>query len=241
MFILKNPKRTFWNIWNLVLSVLFIGLGIVTCAFCSNKDFQNTIILIVGIFLLAIAGLQIIAQVFRIIIFGNTSTIRTDFSIAAVTASELAMGVITIMASFNQTEFQTLFKYLGYFFGILLISIGAIIIIYEIVFIVRKIHGVTFSVLMMLLALLPILLGVVFIIFLSNQENMLTLIFIILGISLILFGLSYMAVVIFKMRAERVIDDVLDQAEKAPEQTPYIDVTVVEHTENSDDGNDPEK
>lgn len=232
---MKNTKRTFWNIWNLVLSVLFIGLGIVTCAFCANTDFQNVIILIVGIFLLTIAGLQIVAQVFRIILFGNTRTIKTDLSIATVTASELAMGVITIMASFNQDEFRTLFKYLGYFTGILLISIGAIIIIYEIVFLVRKVGSVTLSVLSMFLAIIPIILGIVFIIFLSDQAHLLTLIFVILGIGLILFGLCYMAIVIFKMRAERVIDDVLDEAEKNPGPTPYIDVTVEEHVHASDD------
>ena len=232
---MKNTKRTFWNIWNLVLSVLFIGLGIVTCAFCANKDFQNVIILIVGIFLLTIAGLQIIAHVFRIIFFGSTRTLKTDLSVATVTASELAMGVITVMVAFNQGDFEILFKYLGYFTGILLISIGAIIIIYEIVFIVRKIGSVTLSILAMFLALIPIVLGIVFIVFLSDQAHLLTLIFVILGIGLILFGLCYMAIVIFKMRAERVIDEVLDDAENNPEPTPYIDVTVEEHVHVSDD------
>ena len=232
---MTKKKSTLWNIWNIIVAVLFVGIGILTCAFAGSVDFQNTIILIVGIILLVIAGLQIVAQVLRIVFAGNESTMAADFSIAGVTASELALGIVAIIVSKNPGSAEIVFKYLGYFLGIFLLSIGAIMIIYEIVFLVKKLHPVIVGVGTMIGGLVPLVLGILVIVFLNDQEKFLTFFFICLGILFILLGLAYLAIFVIKMRRERA----LRKAEK--EERPAEETKEIVEVEGKDKPEEPEE
>ncbi len=224
---MAKKNSLWWNIWNIVVAVLFIGLGILTCAFSSNTDFQNTIILIVGIILLVIAGLQITFQVLRIILAGDETTVTADLSIAGVTASEIALGIVAIIVSQNQGSAEIVFKYLGYFLGILLLSIGAILVIYEIVFLAKKRHPVFRGVLTIIGALIPVGLGVLVMVFLNDQKNFLTFFFVCIGLLFIFLGLGWLMLTILKMRKESLLAKAAKEAEKAEEPAP-VEATVVE-------------
>ncbi len=198
---MTKSKHTLWNIWNIVVALLFVGIGVLTCAFSNNTDFQNTIILIVGIVLLVIAGFQIL----RIIVAGDETTISADLSIAGVTASEIALGIVAILVSKDMTSAAAVFKYLGYFLGIILLSIGGIFIVYEIVFLVRKKHKLPVAIATFIGSLIPIGLGILVLVFLNDQERFLTFVFVCIGILFILLGLGYLALAILKIRKERAL------------------------------------
>ena len=200
---MTKSKHTLWNIWNIVVALLFVTIGVLTCAFSGDKDFQNTIILIVGIVLLVIAGLQIGFQILRIILAGDETTVSADLSIAGVTASELALGIVAILVSKDMTSASAVFKYLGYFLGIVLLSVGGLLIIYEIVFLVRKKHKLPLGIATIIGALVPIALGIVVLVFLNDQDRFLTFVFVCIGIIFILLGLGYLALTILKIRKER--------------------------------------
>ena len=247
---MTKKKSQLWNIWNIVVALLFVGLGVLTCAFCSNTDFQNTIILIVGIVLLVIAGLQITFQVLRIILSGDETTVSADLSIAGVTASEIALGIVTILVSQNITSAELIFKYLGYFLGILLLSIGGIVIIYEIIFLIKKRHTIPVSVGTIIAALVPVALGIVVLVFLNDQERFLTFVFACIGILFILLGLGYLALVILKIRKERALaKNTVDEPVEAPvEETPVeeavetpVEETVVEDKPEEEKPEEPEE
>ena len=224
---MAKKKSTLWNVWNIVVALLFVGIGILTCAFSSNSDFQNTIILIVGIVLLVIAGLQICFQILRIVLAGDETTISADLSIAGVTASEIALGIVAIMVSQEMTSAQAVFKYLGYFLGIVLLSVGGILIVYEIVFLVKKKHKLPVGIATIIGALIPIVLGILVLVFLNDQDRFLTFVFVFIGIIFILAGICHLALTIVKMRAKHAIDKVVEgEEEKEPEAV--AEATVVE-------------
>ena len=215
---MTKKQSILWNIWSFVVAVLFVGIGILTCAFAGNTDFQNTIILIVGIILIVIAGLQMTAQVLRIILAGNEETRSIDFSIASVTAGELALGIVAIIVSQNPESAQIVFKYLGYFLGIFLLTAGAIMIIYEIVFLVRKVHNALIGVGTIIGGLILVTLGVLVIVFLNDQQKFLTFFFVCLGILFILIGLGYLALTIMRIRKQRLLKKAAKAAEATSEE-----------------------
>lgn len=223
----KKKSTLWWSIWNIVVALLFVGIGILTCAFSSNTDFQNTIILIVGIVLLVIAGLQICFQILRIILAGDETTVSADLSIAGVTASEIALGIVAIMVSQEMTSAQAVFKYLGYFLGVVLLSVGGILIVYEIVFLVKKKHKLPLGIATIIGALIPIVLGILVLVFLNDQERFLTFVFVFIGIIFILAGIGHLVLTILKMRAKHVIDEVVKE-EQPKEPEAVAEATVVE-------------
>ena len=209
-------KSPIWTIWNIVVALLFVTLGVITCAFSGNVDFQNTIIRIVGIILLVIAGLQITFQILRIILAGDETTVSADLSIAGVTASELALGIVMIIIS-NEGGAEIIFKYLGYFLGIALISAGGIVFIYEIVFLIKKHHKLGLAILSMIGALIPVALGIIVLVFINDQQRFLTFFFVCVGILFILLGLGYLALIILGIRKRRALAKlVVEEAKEEP-------------------------
>ncbi len=224
---MTKKNSPIWTIWNIVVALLFVGLGVLTCAFASNTDFQNTILLITGIILLVIAGLQIIFQVLRIILAGDETTVSADLSIAGVSSTELALGIVVIMVSQNIASAQIVFQYLGYFLGILLVSVGGILIIYEIVFLVRKLHAIARGIITMLVSLIPVALGIVVMVFLSDEKNFLTFFFVCVGILFILIGIGYLALTILKFRKDRALAKAAaENPEEAKAEEPVAEATI---------------
>ena len=171
-----------FTIWNTIVAALFITLGIVFCVNASNPDFQNVIILIAGIFVIVDAALRLLTQVIRVVRIGETTLMGTDIASAAAGASELAIGIMLIFVSQGQSTFIIeLMRYLALFIGILLITIGAVALIYAIVFLVKKAGSVGQNVASIILGALLITGGTLVLVF-ANHEGMTTFFFVVFGL-----------------------------------------------------------
>ena len=177
-----------WVIWNVVESLLLIAGGVLCWIYCSSADFQKTALLIVGILLLTDAALRLTLGVVDVLKIGETAVYKTDY-IQAVTGSlELALGIILILSYTEAASLEVVFKFVGLFLGIFLITIGAVTLIYAIVYLIKKLNSIFLNSASILGALVLIAGGVLAIIYLTKQSTIMTIFLVILGIVLVVCG-----------------------------------------------------
>lgn len=195
-----------WTIWNVLLGVLLGVVGVLSCAFSGDVNFQKAVILVIGILVIVDAGFRLLLQVVRIFSIGHLDVVKVDYGNAAIGASELAIGILLI---FVQNEFDyanIVFRYIAYFVGILLITVGVVGLIYGIFFLVRKANSILSNILGMLVACLGIVLGIVVIIYLPEPKAALQVFFVLTGITFIAGGLVLLISAIYigvRMRKDR--------------------------------------
>ncbi len=191
------------TIWNLIVAAGLIALGIATCVNYANEDFRNVMIMIAGIYVIVDAGLRILSQVFQVIRFQKGLLLRSDVASAGTIASELAVGILLIMVSQQTQDIQIVLKYLILFVSILLITMGAVALIYAIVFLVKKVGAPFRNIVALIIGALLIVGGVLILVYATN-EAMLQFIFIMLGIGFMVSGIALAIVAIsFAVLAKR--------------------------------------
>ena len=187
-------------IFNFVMAALLMTAGILTCVFAGNAQFQSVIIMIVGILVIIEAAFQLLFQVINVFKVHDVTVMKTNMGAAIAGASGLAVGIILVYmaislnpdaAGYNPDYAAVVFQYVGLFAGILLITVGAVLLIEGIVFMVKKAQKLGASIFTLVLAALLIVAGILTIIFLTNPSNVLYAFFIILGILLIVAALVF--------------------------------------------------
>ncbi len=187
-------------IFNFVMAALLMTAGILTCVFAGNAQFQSVIIMIVGILVIIEAAFQLLFQVINVFKVHDVTVMKTNMGAAIAGASGLAVGIILVYmavslnpdaAGYNPDYAAVIFQYVGLFAGILLITVGAVLLIEGIVFMVKKAQKLGASIFTLVLATLLIVAGILTIIFLTNPSNVLYAFFIILGILLIVAALVF--------------------------------------------------
>ncbi|MCR5348758.1 MAG: hypothetical protein K6E59_04045 [Bacilli bacterium] len=219
------------TIWNIFVAAVFIAFGVVSCAQSGNPDFQNAIILIAGILVIADAAFRLVTQVILAIGAAQQSLIKTDWSGATVGASELAIGILLILVSRGESTVLTaLFEYLTKFIGILLIVAGSILILYAIIFLVKHAFKPFQNILMIFGGALVITGGILVLVF-STNEALLQIFFVLFGILFILAGIGLLigaiALAVLARKAGKQIEEVVNAGEAEPAQ----DAEVVDEQE----------
>ncbi len=225
-----------WLIWNLVESVILIAGGVMCIVFCNNTDFQKTALLIVGILVAVDAALRLTLGVIDVIRIGDHAVMRTDYVEAATGSLELALGIILILSYTESASLEVVFKFVGLFIGIFLITIGAVAVVYAIVYIVKKMNLLIANIFSIIGAVLVIALGVMAIVYLTKQDTIMLIFLIILGLVLIGSGVALGVLTITignkLKKAKNVIQDVKDTIAENVKPADVIDAEP--ETENKD-------
>ncbi len=225
-----------WLIWNLVESVILIAGGVMCIVFCNNTDFQKTALLIVGILVAVDAALRLTLGVIDVIRIGDHAVMRTDYVEAATGSLELALGIILILSYTESASLEVVFKFVGLFIGIFLITIGAVAVVYAIVYIVKKMNLLIANIFSIIGAVLVIALGVMAIVYLTKQDTIMLIFLIILGLVLIGSGVALGVLTITignkLKKAKNVIQDVKDTIAENVKPVDVIDAEP--ETENKD-------
>lgn len=220
-----------WSIFNLVEAALLVVLGILAMIYSTNDGFQDTIILIVGIFL-ALGGLLRVAMNF-LPLFGMSELDKANlkYDLVIEGSLEMAIGItIIVMYATNSSSFTVLTSLLSYFIGIVFIVAGTSLLLFAIGFLVNKLYKVYMPVLEIILAAALIALGVVVLVYMGNKGNFMMVFLIIVGIVLVLAGIGVLIttirVISVANRAHKVakaMDKVVGEVAK-PQETVEVHV-----------------
>lgn len=179
-----------WTIWNIVEGLLLITAGLLFCIYSKNTDFQATCILIVAILVIVDAALRLTLNVISVFGLGDLKLIKTDFAAAVSGTGELSLGIGLIFLQQDFSKGEILFEAIGRFVGIFLIVLAAIVAIYGIVYIVKKLQGMGVSIAYFIFAAICLTLGILALIYLTKGENVRMFFFIAMGIILLVAGIS---------------------------------------------------
>ncbi len=227
-----------WTIWNIVVAAIFMALGIVTIAKSGDTDFQNVIILIMGIIVIVDAGLRLLTQVLQFITVNGEKVLKTDLGAAIAGASELAVGILLICVSRNQAELGIILHYISLFAGILLITMGGVAIAYSVIFIVKKYYNLPVNIGLIVAGAAVVTAGVLILVYATN-EAILQAFFVLFGLLFVLVGLGLLILTILYLVARRK-QAKLEKA-AAPEPADVMDAQVVEEPAEEKPAEEPEE
>ncbi len=215
-----------WTIWNSIESLILIAGGILCCIYCANANFQKTALLIVGILIMLDAALRLTLGVIDVIRIGNHAIVKTDYLQAFTGSLELALGIVLVLTYAEKTSLEVVFKFVGLFLGILLITLGTVALIYAIAYIVKKLNTLMNNIVSVIGGLLVIAVGILAIIYLTRQDTIMTVFLVVLGIMLIASGIGLLALTVAVARGvkkvknfvKEVKSDVAVEAESTPKE-----------------------
>ena len=190
----KKPRKqinlkkggVLWVVWNYVEAALLLVGGILAIVFSSNTDLQNSILIIVGAFLIFGGALKVLMNFLPALTAEDKASLNYNFVIAG--SVELALGITLVTVTSAMSSAFVMF--LSTFIGIILIVAGAAFLIFAIAFIVDKLFGLVMPILEMILAAGLIALGVVVLVYMKKEEVFYQVVLIITGIIMALAGLA---------------------------------------------------
>lgn len=216
------------TIIGIVEAVLFLTAGVLAIAYSGNGDFQRTLIIIVGAFLIFSGLVKCLINFLPIMSIDPLERAKARFSLVAVGSFELAFGVSLIVLAADQiAAFDSIIMFIANFIGIFLIVGGTTLIIFAIAFLIRKLYRVYLPIVQILVGLVAIALGIVVLVYMNDASNFMQVILILIGLILCLVGLGMMIGTISAAVAKRKAK----KEEEAAEETVDVEASVPATTE----------
>lgn len=219
-----------WLIWNCILAVLFLAIGITSLVLYKDRNYQSTIIMIVGIVVVVISSLRLLLNLATVINLGKHNLLADTRSKAIITAFELAVGISIIhlarLLLTDAPDANFFFHFLGDFFGIAAIVVGALILIYAIILAIKSNRKLIDTVLMVLCSIILVTVGILILVYLTNRDVM-NVIFVSFGIFAIVTGLALIggSIVVIKLArrkqafiADAIAKEEASKSEEAPKE-----------------------
>ncbi|MCI1245417.1 MAG: hypothetical protein LKG11_05690 [Bacilli bacterium] len=175
-----------WVIWNFVEAALLLVAGILAIVFSNNQSLQNSILIIIGCFLIVGGFLKILMNFLPTLTATDKAHLSYDFVIGG--AIELALGV-TLVALPN-ASINVIVQFLSTFIGIILIVAGAAFMVFAIAFFIDKLFGIAMPIIEIILSLALIALGVVVLVYMNDEDVFYRVVLIIVGVVMALAGLA---------------------------------------------------
>ena len=175
-----------WVIWNFVEAALLLVAGILAIVFSNNQSLQNSILIIIGCFLIVGGFLKILMNFLPTLTATDKAHLSYDFVIGG--AIELALGV-TLVALPN-ASINVIVQFLSTFIGIILIVAGAAFMVFAIAFFIDKLFGIAMPIIEIVLSLALIALGVVVLVYMNDEDVFYRVVLIIVGVVMALAGLA---------------------------------------------------
>lgn len=216
-----------WAIWNFVVALLLITAGVLAITFSGNDDFQNVVILIIGILVIVDASFRLLFDVIKIFGVHDAVVFKTDFPQAVAASMELAAGIILIYVANDLANAAIIFQNLGMFLGILLITVGGIGTLYALVFFAKKIGTLGNKLVALIGSLILIGGGIAVVMLIGNdaaaaQGRVMLIFLVFIGLSFIFSGLSLCAGTFFLLRGKKEVEKVVEEVsakEEAKEES----------------------
>lgn len=179
-----------WAIWQIVEAILFIVGGILAIVYSGSSELQQTILYVIGAFLIAGGALKILANFLPILSATDRAALTYDLVVGG--SIELALG-ITIVSDIagNNAVADAIVHFISLFIGIALIIFGAIAAIYCLAILFNKYLGMTgLSITGLVIGALLIALGAIVIVQMSTSSAFYKVVLIIVGVVLVLSGIG---------------------------------------------------
>lgn len=201
-----------WVVWNYVEAALMLVAGILAIVFSDNKDLQNTILLIVGCFLIVGGFLKILMNFLPILSATDKKALNYDFVIGG--AVELALGVTLVAMPGSAASY--IVSFLSTFIAIILLVTGGVFLAFAIAFIIDKLFGLVMPIIEIILGLGFIALGVVVLVYMNNEAVFFRIVLIITGAIMAITGLA----LIIETTRVMIVANKLKRAVKAGQGAP---------------------
>jgi hypothetical protein len=197
----KNKKpldvsrgSTFWVAWNFVEAMLLMVAGILAIVYNDNTDLQDTIIRVVGIFMIIGGSLRILMNFMPVIASSKAEEAakiearkNLSYNFVIGGAIELALGItLTIMTS----AYSVLIQFLSLFIGIVCIVGGVSFLLFAVAFIVSKLYKLYMPILEIIFGCALIALGSVVIVYMGDSKVFMRIALIVVGVVMILTSLG---------------------------------------------------
>lgn len=230
----------FWTVWNIIEALLIFTGGILCLVYCDNKDLQQTILFIVGGFVIFDGVLRIIINFLPVLTLVEKAAMTYDLVISG--SVELAIGITLVCdVAIESSAFDVLIKFISMFIGIALIVFGAVILFYSIALLTNRVIKMkTVSIIGLLVSALLITLGILTIVKLNDADKFAMFALIIAGIVLIVTGISQVVTAIFQRKKyllKKEIKENIDEAKNQFEQAASSKAETDEHKEEQQDDN----
>ena len=208
-----------WAVWNIVEAIILGAIGVLCVIYSGNQDLQKWILIVLGILVIIDASCRLLFDVLGVFKTPVGTLVSTNYAAVLTGAFEMALGIAVIMIgnSINGSDDanKTIFQFLGNFVGIVLITIGALVAIYAIIYIVRKAQNIATSIVQIIVAAMFITLGILSIIFL--RDNAMRVALITLGIILMIAAIVLLAGTIMVLKAAHDVKKQVATAKKNAE------------------------
>lgn len=222
-----------WSTWNFVEAALMLILGILAIVFVcqasgdSDKlsDAMSTMLNVVGIFLIIGGALKIVANFMPIFAANHLEAMikaelkeKMSYDLVIGGSIELAGGIALVtMYAENLLESIITFisRFLGIFFGVLLLVSALSLIIFAIASLVSKLYKTYLPILEFIFAALLIALGVTCIIYLQKENVMAAVVLIVLGTVLVIAAIMLTIVTIRAIKVAREAKAVVKEAKES--------------------------
>lgn len=207
----KFPK--IWFIWNLVEALLILTAGVLSIVFgvmndqSGSKPIETTIAAVIGAFIILDGILRIIMVLLRYK--------ESEESVMLVGGFEITAGIVVII-------FHTLFVQLIInFLSIFLMVIGALMLLFSILTIVRKADKMFMPVLEIIFGALLLALGVAVMILYKNANTGNQVVLIVIGVVMAAFGVTQAIIALISYRKKKKqIEALVPADEPSPERKP---------------------
>ena len=216
-----------WVVWNYVEAALMLVAGILAIIFSDNKELQDTILLIVGCFLIVDGFLKVLMNFLPILSATDKKKLNYDFVIGG--AIELALGVTLV--TMPGTAASYIVSFLSTFIAIVLIVAGGVFLAYAVAFIIDKLFGLVMPIIEIILGLGLVALGVVVLVYMNNEEVFFRVVLIITGAIMAIAGLALLIETTRVMLLTNKLKRAAKAAQNGPEMPKDDVVVTVDATE----------
>lgn len=209
-----------WAVWNIVEAIILGAIGVLCVIYSGNQDLQKWILIVLGILVIIDASCRLLFDVLGVFKTPVGTLVSTNYAAVLTGSFEMALGIAVIMIGnqIKSKDNEIIFKFLGNFVGIVLITIGALVAIYAIIYIVRKAQNIATSIVQIIVAAMFITLGILSIIFL--HDNAMQVALITLGIILMIAAIVLLAGTIMVLKAAHDVKKQVATAKKNAEAKP---------------------
>lgn len=244
-----------WSTWNFVEAALMLVLGILAIVFVcqANGDSEkltgamSTMLNVVGIFLIIGGALKIVANFMPIFAANHLEAMikaelkeKMSYDLVIGGSIELAGG-IALVTMYNENLLSSVIifisRFLGIFFGVLLLVAATSLIIFAIASLVSKLYKVYLPILEFIFAAILIALGVTCIIYLQKENVMAAVVLIVLGVVLVIAAVMLTIVTIRAIKVARTAKTVVKEAKETLKEAGIV--VEVKESEPLEDKSEP--
>ena len=222
-----------WSTWNFVEAALMLILGILAIVFVCQAsgdvakltDAMSTMLNVVGIFLIIGGVLKIVANFMPIFAANHLEAMikaelkeKMSYDLVIGGSIELAGG-IALVTMYGERLLSNVItfisRFLGIFFGVLLLVAALSLIIFAIASLVSKLYKTYLPILEFVFAAVLIALGITCIIYLQKENVMAAVVLIVLGVILVIAAIMLATITIRAIKVAHEAKDVIKEAKDA--------------------------